>query len=299
MSTINRRRIAFGTSPGAVAGPEELVANAQEAERLGFDLLTLSDHLHSERPTYDPWTALTWVLAATSTLEVAPVVLGLPYRHPAVTAKMAETLSRLSGHRLVLGLGGGGFDHEFAAFGLAQWSAGEKVTAQREAITIIRRLWQEPSVSFEGQIYRTEGARIEPRPTHPIPIWLGSYGPRALRMTGELADGWIPSLPRLRFDEALAMREMVRSSAREAGRDPDEITCAANLAVRFDPSATPDASRIFGPPEAIAETLVGIARAGFTVLHVGLPGSEDRERFVAEVAPLVRRELGIVPSAGQ
>ncbi len=65
------------------------------------------------------------------------------------------------------------------------------------------------------------------------------------------------------------------------------------------PSATPDASRILGPPEAIAETLVGIARAGFTVLHVGLPGSEDRERFVAEVAPLVRRELGIVPSAGQ
>ena len=123
-----------------------------------------------------------------------PNVLGLPYRAPAVTAKMAETLDRLSGGRLVVGLGTGGYDAEFAAFGLAQRTPGRKVAALGEAVQIIRGLWREPGFTFSGEHFATAGARIEPRPAHPIPLWLGTYGPRALAITGTLADGWVPSL---------------------------------------------------------------------------------------------------------
>lgn len=103
------------------------------AESLGLDLLSLPDHLHSTRPTLEPWTAVAFVAAATARLTVMTNVFGLPYRPPAVTAKMAETLDRLSGGRLVLGLGVGDYDPEFAAFGLAERTTGQKVAAPRPA----------------------------------------------------------------------------------------------------------------------------------------------------------------------
>jgi alkanesulfonate monooxygenase SsuD/methylene tetrahydromethanopterin reductase-like flavin-dependent oxidoreductase (luciferase family) len=153
----------------------------------------VADHLHGADPTPEPWTALTWVAAVTERIGVMPNVLGLPYRAPAVTAEMAETLDRFSGGRLVLGLGTGGYDAEFSAFGLSERTAGQKVAALGEALKIIRGLWREPSLSYAGEHFHVRDARIEPKPAHPIPIWLGAYGPRSLRMTGALADGWVPS----------------------------------------------------------------------------------------------------------
>ncbi|MGH2651238.1 MAG: LLM class flavin-dependent oxidoreductase, partial [Actinomycetota bacterium] len=94
------------------------VGEARHAEELGFDLVTLWDHLYGTRPSYETWTLLTWMAASTSRISVGTNVLGLPYRNPVVIAKMAETLDRLSGGRLILGLGAGGNDAEFEAFGL-------------------------------------------------------------------------------------------------------------------------------------------------------------------------------------
>lgn len=221
MSTLARQPVGFGIIHGFYDfDPDRLVEEARHAEALGFDAFSLADHLHTEHPTLEPWTALTWVAAATQRIELMSNVLGLPYRPPAVTAKMAETLDRLSGGRLVLGLGVGGYDHEFSSFGLAERTPGQKVSALGEAVQIIRGLWNEPAVSYEGQHFQVREARIEPKPAHPIPIWLGAYGPRALKLTGAIADGWIPSLGRLEFDQALAMRLAVRASAQAAWRDP-------------------------------------------------------------------------------
>lgn len=294
MSTILRQRAGLGIIhgfDGFDAG--RLVDDARQAEALGFDMFSLADHLHGEQPTLEPWTALTWAAAATQRIEVMSNVLALPYRSPAVVAKMAETLDRLSGGRLVLGLGTGRHDAEFSAFGLAGRTPGQKVGALGEAVRIIRGLWTEPAVSYEGRHFRVRGARIEPRPSHPVPIWLGAYGPRALRLAGELADGWIPSLERLEYGRAVAMRAMVRASAEAAGRDPDEITCGANLVVIFDRIRSHAAGqRLTGNAESIAERLVAAFRDGFTFLNVGFSEPGHRELFASEVMPLVRHEIG-------
>jgi alkanesulfonate monooxygenase SsuD/methylene tetrahydromethanopterin reductase-like flavin-dependent oxidoreductase (luciferase family) len=120
------------------------VTEALNAEQLGFDVVTLhGDVLHGSDPSFELWTLLSWVAASTSRSRVAPVVLALPNRHPAVLAKMAETLDRLSGGRLILVLGAGGPMNESAykAFGLAQRSPREKVEALEEALDILRCLW--------------------------------------------------------------------------------------------------------------------------------------------------------------
>jgi probable F420-dependent oxidoreductase len=288
------QRVAFGIELGRHFDPSRLAAEAQQAEALGFDLFSISDHLHTSQPSYEPWTALTWIAAATTRITVVTNVLGLPYRAPAVMAKMAETLDRLSGGRLVFGLGVGGYDQEFAAFGMPARTPGEKVTALREAVEIIRGMWTHEAFSFSGEHFRTVEARIEPRPAHRIPIWLGTYGPRALRLTGVAADGWLPSLPRLTLEGASALRETVRASAQAAGRDPDEITCACNVVVHFGPASSPQV--ISGSSDAVAERLAAVIRAGFTKPIVTLRGPDERERFASEVIPLVRNEVN-EPSA--
>jgi probable F420-dependent oxidoreductase len=292
MSALFGQRLGFGAG-GVVSGHSaaELIDLAQSADSLGFDLFTLSDHLHGQRPSLEPLTALGWIAGKTRNIELGTNVLGLPYREPPVIAKTAETLDRVSGGRLVLGLGAGGFDHEFAAFGLTVRTSAEKIAAQREAIGIIRSLWTRESTSFEGRYFTVRAARIEPRPDHPIPIWLGSYGPLALALTGQLADGWLPSLGRLTLEEAVAKRKVVRSSARAAGRDPDSITCACNVPVRIDATRRPGAGVVTGEVNAVVEQLVAVVEAGFTFLLLGQPTVADQEQCAREVIPRVRAEV--------
>ncbi len=110
------------------------------AEGLGFDFVSASDHPCGTDPTYKTWTMLSWV-AATTRIRVATRVLGVPYRNPAMLAKLAETFGRLSGGWLILGLGGGYSDEEFRTFGLGTFTARDKVDGLEEAIRITRGLW--------------------------------------------------------------------------------------------------------------------------------------------------------------
>src|SRR5438105_4714442 len=107
----------LNVSTSAESGADP-VRDALLAERLGFDYVSASDHPCGSRPSYETWTMLSWIAARTSRIKIATRVLGVPYRPPAMVAKMAETLHRLSGNRLILGLGGGYSDAEFRAFGL-------------------------------------------------------------------------------------------------------------------------------------------------------------------------------------
>lgn len=298
MSTILGNRLGFGSGGmvGHLSTPE-VVDLAQSADELGFDLFTLSDHLHSERESLEPWTALSWIAARTRRIEVGTNVLGLPYRDPPVLAKMAETLDQLSGGRLVLGLGAGGYDREFSAFGLTVRTAPEKITAQYEAIDILRSLWTGAPTTHDGEQFRTRDARISPPAAHPIPIWLGSYGPRALRLTGERADGWLPSLGRITLDEAVRMRGRVVAAARDAGRDPDAITCACNVGVRVDPDGEPRPGLLTGPVDAVVEQVLQVVAAGFTFLLIHSLTVDQQEVLAREVFPQVRalaEERGLV-----
>src|ERR671931_2140597 len=148
--------VRFGLNVSTLVTPgADPVATARRAEELGFDFVSASDHLHGERPAYEPWTMLSWIAAATSRIHVGTRVLAVPYRHPAVLAKMAETFDRLSGGRLILGMGGGYAHAEFRAFGLGAPSPRDKVDGLGEAIQILRGLWSQPQLSFAGRRYRT------------------------------------------------------------------------------------------------------------------------------------------------
>src|SRR5260370_22402613 len=143
--------IHTGIRPGV-----DPVTEALHAEQLGFDVVTLhGDVLHGSDPSFELWTLLCWVAASTSRIRVAPVVLALPNRHPAVLAKMAETLDRLCDGRLVLGAGGPMNELAYRAFGLAQRSPREKVEALEEAIDILRGLWSTSGSSYAGPHSRT------------------------------------------------------------------------------------------------------------------------------------------------
>jgi probable F420-dependent oxidoreductase len=280
----------LNVSTQAQAGSDPAAA-ASKAEQLGFDFVSASDHLHGGRPTYEPWTLLSWIAAATSRIRVATRVLAVPYRPPTVLAKMAETLDRLSGGRLILGLGGGAVDQEFRAFGLGVRSPRDKVDGLAEAIRILRGVWSQPSFTFQGRLYRTDAAELEPKPDHPIPIWLGTYGRRALAVTGQLADGWIPSLGYAPPEQIPALRERVLAAARAAGRDPDELTCAYNLSIRIDERADPEPSVVAGAPDAVIERLRSFAKLGFTAMNfipVGPGQDEQIQRLAREVLPALR-----------
>jgi probable F420-dependent oxidoreductase len=284
-------RPAIGLSISTSAAPDATpVADARRAEALGFDFISVSDHLHGTAPTYETWTLLAWFAATTSRIRLATRVLGQPYRNPAVVAKMAESLDRLSGGRLILGLGGGYSDEEFRGFGFGTPSPRDKVDGLQEAVQIIRGLWSAPTFTFRGRLYHTDRAELTPKPDRRIPVWIGSYGKRALAMTGRLADGWIPSYGFAPPEQAIAMRAQVRAAAQTAGRDPDEITCAYNVGIRIDDNASNSQAVVSGSSAQIAERLHGLIKIGFTTLNLSPtgPGEQDQvAQLAAEVLPAV------------
>lgn len=279
--------VSLSTSAAQGADP---VGDARRAEELGFDFVTVSDHLHGQHATFETWTLLSWVAAHTSHILLQSNVLGLPYRSPPVVAKMAETLDRLSGGRLILGLGAGGMDAEFAAYGLQVRKPADKLEALWEATEIMRGLWAKGTLSYDGRHFHTREARIEPRAARRIPIWLGVRGPRALTLAGQVADGWSVSMPLAPLEQAVEMRERVMQAASDAGRKPEGIVCQYNIAVCVDEKATPDDRTVGGSPEQVAEMLASFLAAGFTSLAIVAVGS-DREQWEClstEVLPLVR-----------
>jgi alkanesulfonate monooxygenase SsuD/methylene tetrahydromethanopterin reductase-like flavin-dependent oxidoreductase (luciferase family) len=284
--------IQFGLNVSAdPASGGDSVALAIRAEQLGFDFVSASDHLHGEQPTYEPWTLLAWIAASTSRLRVATRVLATPYRQPPVVAKMAETLTRLSGGRLILGLGGGYLDREFQAFGLRAPTAREKVEGLEEAIKVVRGLWSQERFTFDGTMYRTVEAQIEPKPAHGIQIWLGTYGRRALDVTGRLADGWIPTLEIAPPERVAGMRQRVLDAADRVGRNPDDILCVYNVGIRFGEGRDDDTGVVTGPSERVAERLLEFTRIGFRAFNFLVEGpdpEEQAERISREVISVLR-----------
>lgn len=282
--------VGVDLSTSAAPGSDP-VAEAQAAERLGFDFVSVTDHLHGTHPTFEPWTLLTWVAAATSHIGIASRVLAVPYRNPAVLAKMAETLSRLSAGRLILGLGGGAFDAEFRAFGLGSLTPRVKIDGLSDAVQIIRGLWTRPGHSHAGLVHHTEMAEISPRPAAKIPIWLGTYGNRALDLTGRVADGWIPSFGYAGPDEVSAMRERVLAAAARAGRPATDITMAYNVAVRIGADHDYGTPAVIGEAKFVAKTLLSFVELGFdafNLMPVGPHRSAQIERIAADVVPVLR-----------
>lgn len=283
--------ILIGTDVSTAAGPDaDPVQAALDAEQWGYDFVSASDHPTGTDPTYETVTMLTWIAARTSRISIATRVLGVPFRLPAMIAKTAESLQRLAGDRVILGLGAGYSDAEIGALGLPIPSARDKIDGLAEALEIIRRVWAEPYVAYEGGVYSVAHLAVQPKPTQPIPIWLGTFGPRALAVTGRLADGWIPSFGFLPPAQVGAALERIRDAAHAAGRERDDVRAIYNVPVRIDPAARTDGSSVTGSVSDVVQQFAGFLELGFTGFNL-IPAPGQAARVGAELLPELRRSL--------
>ena len=239
-------RLGVFVTPDATE-PDATVEQIVAADRAGLDLAGVQDHPYQRR-FFDTWTLLSYVAARTERIRLVTDVANLPLRPPKMLAKAAASLDVLSGGRVELGVGAGAFWDGVERMGGPRRLPKESVDALEEAIPALRRFWDE-----EG-----------PKPTHRIGVWTGAYGPRMLRITGRLADGWLPSLGGryMSVEDAPRMQAAVDEAARGAGRDPSEIERAVN------------AMALEGDPSGWAEQLARVAELGFTSLFVGLPDGD-------------------------
>ena len=219
---------------------ETVVAAARRAEALGFSSLWLSDHLFSDlarrggsrdpEACLAPLPALAALARLTSTVRLGLLVLNAPLRPPSVVAKALATLDVISGGRLVVGMGAGWYEPEFAAAGVPFERPGVRLRQLEEAITILRGMFGGGPFSFHGRYWTIEEAWCLPVPAQAggPPIWVGALGDRLVELTARHADGW--NLCWTWTPEAYRERLAVLESAcARAGRDPAEVTRSLGL----------------------------------------------------------------------
>lgn len=261
---------------------------AGEVERRGYDYVAVQDHPYQRR-FVDAWVLMSMIAARTTRIGVFPDVTNLPLRPPAVLAKAAASLDVLSGGRVELGLGAGGFWDAIEGYGGPRRAPAEALAALAEAIEVIRKIWSgERNLRFEGRHYRLAGAHSGPVPSHPIGIWLGVYGPRALRLAGQVADGWVPSF---RGEVAPIVEGAARldEAAYEAGRDPGLIRRILNVGGAITDGTSEGMFR--GPAEQWVDDLAGMVGHGFDTFVLWADDPEQLARFAEEVVPATRSRV--------
>jgi alkanesulfonate monooxygenase SsuD/methylene tetrahydromethanopterin reductase-like flavin-dependent oxidoreductase (luciferase family) len=266
-----------------------LLSLAQEAERLGLDYIAVQDHPYQRR-FVDTWTLLSMIAATTSRIRLFPDVANLPLRSPAIIAKAAASIDILSGGRFELGLGAGSFWDAIEAYGGPRRTPSESLAALAEAIEVIRKVWSgDRNLRFDGQYYRLHGAHSGPLPAHPIGIWLGVYGPRALKLAGRVADGWVPSF-KGDLKTLADMTKRLDDAAAEAGRDPGSIRRILNVNGVITDSASNGI--LHGPVDQWVEELTDLAITyRFDTFILWAEGEGQLSKFAEQVVPAVRAQI--------
>jgi alkanesulfonate monooxygenase SsuD/methylene tetrahydromethanopterin reductase-like flavin-dependent oxidoreductase (luciferase family) len=281
------REVRFGYFLVPMAGAP-LLELAREVEDRGLDYVAVQDHPYQRR-FVDTWVLMSMVAATTTRVGIFPDVANLPLRPPAVMAKAAASIDVLSGGRFELGLGAGGFWDAIEAYGGPRRTPGDALAALGEAVEVLRKVWSgERGLRFDGRHYHLAGANAGPVPAHPIGIWLGVYGPRALALAGRVADGWVPSLG----DDVQRIRDLsarLDEAAVAAGRDPAELRRVLNVGGQITDGAS--SGLLQGPVDQWVEELTDLAVGwGFDTFVLSTePGQVAR--FAAEVAPAVRAQV--------
>lgn len=190
---------------------------AQRAEALGFRDLWVTDNTLDHASCYDALTLLTYAAAITSRIRVGVSVLVLPVRNPIHVAHQVATMDFLSGGRMVLGVGLG-HEHEYTDFGVPM---ARRVRRFRESVELMKALWTEPTVTYNGEIFQLADGQMAPRPVqkpHP-PLWLGGGHPDALKRAATLADGWMGAGGSSN-DAFASSIPVIQEALLAAGRDP-------------------------------------------------------------------------------
>lgn len=220
-------------------GPNELLEFSCAAEDAGFDSVFISDHFqpwkHTDghAPASIPW--LGALGARTKRIVMGTSVMTPTFRyHPSIVAQAFATLAVMFPGRVVLGLGSGESLNDVPALGF-KWPGFKERTARLlESILLMRRLWQEERVTFEGQYYKTEKATLYDRPSTPVPIYLAASGPTVAKMAGEIAEGYICTSGKAPELYTQTLLPNVAAGLQAAGRAPDAIDRMIEMKVSFD-----------------------------------------------------------------
>ncbi len=301
-------RLRFGVNvfgPFSIAGPmpeppfTELLATALAAEGAGFEVVGLSD-----RPPEDnleAWTLATALAVRTERVRVTHSTLNVPFRNPALLAKMAASLDVISGGRLDLTLGAGAVVPHFESYGIGFGSGAERFEAMADTLAILQGLWTGEPFSYEGRRHSVRDAVALPRPTGgTVPIILGARGPRMLGLAGRHADGWQRPDGWPSIDELRGQLAHLRDGAEAVGRDPDTLRIVLNAsagvgrnqgevdAIRqtLNPMAIPPLDGPMGTVDQILELLSTYRAEGVNAFYLSFP-REDRighiQRFGEEI----------------
>ncbi|MEV4255808.1 LLM class flavin-dependent oxidoreductase [Spirillospora sp. NPDC049652] len=265
----------FGIQLNPVAsGLDDVRALARQADAAGLDLLGVQDHPYAA-DLADTFALIATVLAETERIRVFPDVASLPMRGPAMVGKQAATLDLLSGGRFELALGAGAFWPAIEAMGGPVRTTRQALAALAEAIEIIRAMWRPgETVRVEGEYYTVKGVHAGPAPAHPVGVWLGSVGPRALALTGRVADGWAAPIPHyLNYEKWPEAQRIITDAAIEAGRDPATITRISQLVGHITDTPT-------GPPALTGETPIHADAATWARVLAGLATDGGFDSFV-------------------
>jgi len=282
-------------------------------EEMGYDSAWTSEHIFFYFPTFDALTSLAAMAARTTRISLGTAVFLLPLRPAALAAKEVASVDILSKGRVILGVGvGGEYPKEFEAVGVPVKERGRRTD---EAIQVMKALFTQDNVTFEGRYTKLSGVTLMPKPAQPggPPVWIAGRSEAAIRRAGRLADGYLPYLfspERLR--DSLAK---VREEAEKAGRDPAAITCGIYqficLADSYEEAkklSAEDLSRryqqpfehlvdryvVMGTPDGCVKRLGDFAEAGAThfILVPLVRGGEDFmpqiEAYARDVVPRMR-----------
>ncbi|MFV0318033.1 MAG: LLM class F420-dependent oxidoreductase [Microthrixaceae bacterium] len=278
--------------PEMVTG-EGVSALAVTAEEAGFDGYGFTDH---PAPTQDwldagghdaldPFVALGFVAASTSTLRLLPNIVVLPYRNPFVVAKASATLDVLSGGRFILAVGIGYLEAEFTALGVDH---AERAELFDEALGVLRDVWSTDGLSVDGRHFTAEGVTVEPKPTAQphLPLWIGGNSAAARQRVADHGDGWCPFSARRGLAKVVGTAQLddgerleagiadLHRRLEDAGRDPGEVDIAFSCSAGGNPAGDDF------DPDAHLEGLERLEGLGVTWVQVGVPG--DSPQHAAE-----------------
>ena len=282
-------------------GFADLRALGIAAEEGGLDSVWGADHVifregGETTGIHECWTVLTAIAAVTSRVEIGPLVLALPFRNPALTAKMAAELDEVSGGRLILGLGCGWHKPEFDAFG---YPFDHRVSRFDEGLQVLVPLLREGRVNFAGKYHRADDAELRPRPIREggPPILIAGKQPRMLKLVARYADQWNGAWyghP----DEAHELRERLsnlHATLDAVDRDPATLELTAGIFVAFDGAEADAPERaIRGSLDEVADALAGYAALGVNhlIAHV-FPRTPEAVRSLGEAAARARQRVPV------
>jgi alkanesulfonate monooxygenase SsuD/methylene tetrahydromethanopterin reductase-like flavin-dependent oxidoreductase (luciferase family) len=234
---------------------DESVTASREFEAMGYDSLWVCDHLYGPQspqiPILEAWSLLAGLAAATEKVELGTLVTPAGMRNAAHLGKVIATVDNIAGGRVIPGLGGGWMPREFTDFGVPFLSTRERLGQLRETVTVLKRMWSEPEVTFEGKYIQVENLVCEPKPVRSMPLLIGGGGEKVtMKLAAQEADIWNnQAVQQARLPHKI---DVLKQHCADAGRPFEEITVSQQCLVTIAPdeeSAGPmiaTAKKIFG-----------------------------------------------------